>query len=105
MRWLLIGLGIVTFLLALVLAKETQWWIAVPDGCFGVGIAWIAWEDLHAPAAGAPAARTISATPEPASVPAAMPAGLSQPAPVAKPAAPKARPSVPSAKKRRKNRR
>lgn len=102
MRWVLIFLGIVTFALAVVLAHESQWWIAVPDGAFGVGIAWIAWEDLHAPAEGVPVLRTapMPAAPEPP--PPSAP--VMSPPPASKPA-PRARPSVPSAKKRRKGRR
>lgn len=104
MRWILIFLGILTFALAVVLAHEGQWWIAVPDGAFGVGIAWIAWEDLHAPAEGAPVLRVapVPAAPEPPPVSAPV---ASQPVLASKPAAPKPRAGVPSAKKRRKGRR
>ncbi|MGH9540443.1 MAG: hypothetical protein ACRD2H_00990 [Terriglobales bacterium] len=47
MRWLIIGLGAITFLLAVVIARERLWWIAVPDGLFGLGVAWVAWADIH----------------------------------------------------------
>lgn len=99
MRWILVGLGILTFVLAVVLAKEGQWWVAVPDGMFGIGIAWLAWEDLHAPATSAPALRTAPSVPEPVTAP-----PTPSPTPAAPPAAPKPRASVPSAKKRRKGR-
>ncbi|MGH9526971.1 MAG: hypothetical protein ACRD2F_09875 [Terriglobales bacterium] len=107
MRWVLVCLGILTFLLAILLAKEGQWWIAVPDGAFGLGIAWIAWEGLHAPGAGAVPAPVLRATPVMAAPepPPLSPPVVSRPAPVNNPAAPKNRPTVPSAKRRKKNRR
>lgn len=102
MRWVLIFLGILTFALAVVLAHEGQWWIAVPDGAFGAGIAWIAWGDLHAPIEGAPVLRTAPVPPAPEPPPPS--AAVMSPPPTSRPA-PRPRASVPSAKKRRKGRR
>lgn len=47
MRVVLILLGIVTVALAVVLAREGEWWIAIPDGLFGLGVAFVAWESLR----------------------------------------------------------
>lgn len=49
MRWLLVFLGLITLALAVKLAGEQLWWIAIPDGAFGAGVAWIAWASLHPP--------------------------------------------------------
>lgn len=40
-------LGFVTLALAVVLASEGQWFIAVPDAIFGIGVGLFAWESLH----------------------------------------------------------
>lgn len=47
MRYVLVGLGVVTVALAVVLAWEQQWWAAIPDGAFGIGVAWVAWVSVH----------------------------------------------------------
>lgn len=46
-RYFLIFLGVVTLALAVVLAWEQQWWAAIPDGAFGIGVAWVAWASLE----------------------------------------------------------
>ncbi|TAN21229.1 MAG: hypothetical protein EPN33_11405 [Acidobacteria bacterium] len=73
-QYLLIVLGIIVVVLAVWMAKENMWWIAIPDALFGIGVAWFAWMDLTdhgmhpAPAtAGGPA---ISDVPPPPPVPA-----------------------------------
>lgn len=47
MRYVLILLGLVTVVLAVVLAREGLWWAAIPDGAFGVGVAWVAYVSLR----------------------------------------------------------
>lgn len=47
MRYVLVGLGVVTVALAVVLAWEQQWWAAIPDGAFGIGVAWVAWVSVQ----------------------------------------------------------
>lgn len=125
MRWLLIGLGVLTIFLAAILAGENQWWIAVPDGLFGLGVAGWAWLDLHAfpssrasasafelrpapatpasPAEAPPAPRSAPPPLEPAPAPAPV---LRAPAPAktAPPAAPQPTPAPKrSSRKRRRH--
>jgi hypothetical protein len=78
MRVVTIGLGAITLALAVVLAAEGQWWIAMPDALFGSGVALMAIAGRrgdHAPPAAAsepaPAARNASSPP-------AAPAGRRQ---------------------------
>lgn len=47
-RYFLIFLGLVTVALGVVLAHEGEWWIAVPDAVFGLGVAWVAAASLRA---------------------------------------------------------
>lgn len=107
MRWIIIGLGIITVLLAVVLARESQWWLAIPDGLFGLGVAWVAWADLHAEHRPAPAER---ATEPPAAIPAVelraepAPVPAPQPAPAASAPAAPSRSSPPPARHRGKHR-
>lgn len=72
-QYLLIVLGIIVVALAVWMAKEHMWWIAVPDACFGIGVAWFAWTDIAdhgmhaAPAmAGGPALSDVPPPPVPA---------------------------------------
>jgi hypothetical protein len=46
-RYVLIGLGLITTALAAVLALQGLWWAAIPTGFFGVGIPWVAWVSLR----------------------------------------------------------
>jgi len=46
-RYVLIGLGLVTLVLAAILAREGQWWAAIPDAGFGAGVAWVAFASLR----------------------------------------------------------
>lgn len=103
MRYVLIGLGIITIVLAVVLAWEGQWWAAIPDGFFGAGIPWMAWnslrEDQHQrqmekvpTPEPEPEPVAVAATPavaEPASAPPPSPAALPPPAPVSPPGRPR----------------
>lgn len=70
-QYVLIVLGIIVVALAVWMAKEQMWWIAVPDACFGIGVAWFAWTEIAdhgmhpAPATAAgPALSEISPPPE-----------------------------------------
>lgn len=91
MRVVVIFLGIVTIVLAVVLAGEAEWWIAVPDGLFGAGVAMLALESLREDrrAATAPASVNMPspASPPPAPLPTmtAPPPTLSAPRPTAPP--------------------
>ena len=46
-RYVLIGLGLITLVLAVVLAREGLWWVAISDAFFGAGIPWVAWVSLQ----------------------------------------------------------
>jgi len=46
-RYVLIGLGVVTLVLAALLAREGQWWAAIPDAGFGAGVGWVAYVSLR----------------------------------------------------------
>jgi len=46
-RYVLIGLGVITLVLAAILAREGQWWAAIPDAGFGAGVAWVAFASLR----------------------------------------------------------
>jgi hypothetical protein len=83
MRILLIFLGVVTVVLAVVLATENLWWIAVPDAAFGVAVGIAAWESLAHDRR--TRAANASAPPEPA------PAPAPQPSPAAVPTQPRRR--------------
>lgn len=98
-RYVLVALGIVTVVLAVWMARENLWWMAVPDACFGIGVGWMALASGHAghqaplvvePAAPAPPARP-DAAPEPVSV-----AARPQVQPPAAPAAPGAGQTAPA---------
>ncbi|HET9784714.1 MAG TPA: hypothetical protein VFP94_07140 [Terriglobales bacterium] len=48
MRYLLILMGAIVVALAVKMASENLWWIAIPDALFGAGVAWMATASLHA---------------------------------------------------------
>jgi len=82
-RYVVGGLGILTIVLAAWLANEGQWWIAIPDGLFGLGIAWIARNSLHEEhhVAVAPPAPTLVPAPPPQAVSPQPPAPQPRPDP------------------------
>lgn len=47
MRYLLILMGAIVVALAVKMASENLWWIAIPDALFGLGVAWMAAASLH----------------------------------------------------------
>ncbi|MGH9482136.1 MAG: hypothetical protein ACRD1L_08575 [Terriglobales bacterium] len=47
MRYVLIGLGVITLALGVILAREGLWFVALPDAAFGLGVAWVAWVSLR----------------------------------------------------------
>ncbi|MGH9412142.1 MAG: hypothetical protein ACRD0Y_00220 [Terriglobales bacterium] len=72
-QYLLIVLGLIVVVLAVWMAREHLVWIAIPDGIFGVGVAWLSWTDMsersahHAvPAVESGPAIAIPAPPSPA---------------------------------------
>jgi hypothetical protein len=46
-RYLLILMGAIVVALAVKMASENLWWIAIPDALFGLGVAWMAAASLH----------------------------------------------------------
>lgn len=107
-QYVLIVLGIIVVALAVWMAKEHMLWIAVPDACFGIGVAWFAWTEIAdhgmhpAPAtAGGPALSDVPPPP----VAAGEPHAEAQPeatTPTALPAAPPM--GLPGRKKKKKRR-
>jgi len=90
---LLIGLGVITMGLAVVLAAEGEWWIAIPDALFGLGVGWVAAASVRADRQ--PAAAALTA-------PAATPA---EPVPAPPKFAPgRVRTSAPAQRQRRRKR-
>lgn len=91
MRYVLVGLGVVTVALAVALAWEQQWWAAIPDGAFGIGVAWVAWASLQEERQqGSTPDQTESARTDAGE--AATTPILPEPAPSAPPTAPSVRP-------------
>ena len=106
-RYVLVGLGVVTVALAVVLAWEQQWWAAIPDGAFGIGVAWVAWVSVHEehsePGSSAeiePLPKVVSAELEP---PRPGPEPLPPPRPISPPEypMPRAKPKPKSSRRRR----
>lgn len=85
-QYLLIVLGIIVVVLAVWMAKEHMWWIAVPDACFGIGVAWFAWTEIADHGVQAVPATAVGpglhdVAPQPAPAPEAHAEAPSEPAP------------------------
>ncbi|MGH9465945.1 MAG: hypothetical protein ACRD1Y_01195 [Terriglobales bacterium] len=46
-HYILILLGIIVVALAVWMASENLWWIAVPDAIFGIGVAWLSFTSVR----------------------------------------------------------
>lgn len=74
-RYILMLLGVITVALAVVLAWEGQWWAALPDAGFGLGVGAVAYISLRDERRGRAAPSLLQAVPTaaPAIPPASAP--------------------------------